>query len=104
MRVPFSFLPSSKASKELRNNKTKACENSSELIVAGEKQLLKRNKYVNLGKRLLNLVKNYQSEGVEILDFLKGVAHNMGNRWKNKRDENEDENNEKNRSKRPRVQ
>jgi len=96
----FSFV-------RLLQKEQDSVDRSMELIVAGEKQLLKRNKYVQLGKRLLNLVKNYPSGGVEILDFLKGVAHNMGNdsnRWKNKRDENEDENNEENKSKRPRVQ
>ena len=38
-------------------------DRSMELIVAREKQLFRRNKYVRLGRRLLNLVKNYESGG-----------------------------------------
>jgi len=68
-------------------------DRSMQQILAGERQSIKRRGYVALGNRLLTLVKNYDSTH-EVLDFLKGVAHNMtddNHRWKNlKKRKNED--------------
>jgi len=77
----------------IKNCRILLCSTQKTLQTKSLAKRTRQTRYVALGNRLLQLVRNYDSTH-EVLDFLKGVAHNMSddsNRWKSlKKRKNED--------------
>ena len=49
-----------------------------EKSIAGEQPPRKKQKYLDTAERLLRIVENFDEESTDTLEYLRGIAHNIG--------------------------